>query len=109
MVHVNIYHEEYDCVCIQVQIFFPLSTAPNDFNAVVNAPVRFSPPALTPVCIDIGIVEDVVVENTESFVVQIVQFDSAVVIGNPSMTEISIFDNDGVLLFSYSLFDFYLF
>ena len=51
---------------------------------------------------DIAILDDAILENTESFSVEAVSLEQGVVvIGNPSSASVTILDNDGMLTQCY--------
>ena len=74
----------------------PLYTAPDDYTAISSQPVTFSS-APDQMCITIGISDDGVVEETESFVVTLVTEDPAVHIVLP-FASVTITDSTGTYL-----------
>ena len=80
------------CHCVIDHLLFCLAGL--DYSAVVNEIVTFSLSSLQRQCVDIGIINDGVVEPQELFIVQLVQTTSQ----GPTSTLASVTIIDGKLL-----------
>ena len=69
-----------------------------DFVPVQDMVVLLNSETLQQQCINIGIVNDVILEDTEVFSVSLSSEDSAITL-NPDLTSVSITDNDGELYY----------
>ena len=67
--------------------------ANSDYNPLVNEVVTFTSTSLQRQCVDIGIIDDALVEPIEQFVVRLTQLE----IQQEDEAMISITDNDGKL------------
>ncbi len=70
-----------------------------DYEAV-NETVSFSP-GVFQVCVNLTILDDEIVENNETFILNLTLSDPAVLIGNNGSTEVTILEDDDSAFLSY--------
>lgn len=79
-------------VTFMSQLTFILS-APDDYSSLVNEAVML-PPGSTRMCVDLTIIDDDEVEETETFLISLDSSDVNVIVIPPSQAIVNILDND---------------